>query len=215
MQQIALPLTNYDNSIWDDFIESESNQLACNYINNWPTSFGILPYPKVLLIKGAKSSGKTFLAKLWAKKTNALFIKKTHKITHNILAHHQTFVIDGLDYTWREEDVLHHFNLLHEHGKYLLITLTALPEIKLPDLSSRLNSVNKVDILMPDDDLVKMLIFKQFSDFSITVSEEVINYLIKVLPREVPQILSAIKLINQNSLEQQRKITIPFIKQIL
>lgn len=215
MQQTTLPLVNYNNNIWNDFIESSSNKLACQYINDWPNKFGILPYSKILLIKGSKSSGKTSLANIWAKKTNALFIKKNHKITANILDHHQAFIIDGLDASWREEEVLHHFNLLHEHGKYLLITINGVLDIKLPDLSSRLNSVNKVDILMPDDELVRILIFKQFSDFSITVNEEVINYLLKVLPREVPQILLSIKRINQISLEQKRKITIPFIKQIL
>jgi DnaA family protein len=59
------------------------------------------------------------------------------------------------------------------------------------------------------------LIFKQFSNFSIVISEEVINYLVKILPREVPKILSIISEINQNSLISKRKITIPFIKQIL
>ena len=35
--------------------------------------------------------------------------------------------------------------------KYLLIIFTELPQIKLPDLSSRLNSINRVDLLKPDD----------------------------------------------------------------
>ena len=68
---------------------------------------------------------------------------------------------------------------------------------------------------MIDDELMRILIFKQFSNFSIVISEEVINYLVKILPREVPKILSIISEINQNSLISKRKITIPFIKQIL
>ena len=90
-----------------------------------------------------------------------------------------------------------------------------MPKLSLADLSSRINSVNKVDISMIDDELMRILIFKQFSNFSIVISEEVIKYLVKILPREVPKILSIISEINQNSLISKRKITIPFIKQIL
>ena len=124
-------------------------------------------------------------------------------------------MIDGLDSSWSEEDVLHYFNIIHENNKYLLITLTTMPEIKLADLASRMNSVNKVDILMLDDDLMKILIFKKFSNFSIVVNDEVINYLVKILPREFPKILSSIETLNQTSLEQKRKITVPFVKENL
>ena len=65
-----------------------------------------------------------------------------------------------------------------------------MPQLNLADLSSRINSVNKVEISMVDDELMRILIFKQFSNFSIVISEEVINYLVKILPREVPKILS-------------------------
>ena len=74
MEQVTLPLLNRANDIYNDFIESSANKLAMRYINQWPSNFGVLPYSKVLIIQGSKSSGKTLLANLWAKKTNALFI---------------------------------------------------------------------------------------------------------------------------------------------
>ena len=215
MEQITFSLNNELSNNFSDFIESSSNSLAVQYIRDWPNNFGVLPYSKVLIIKGPKSSGKSFLANLWAKKTNALSLKKNHELTNAILEHHQTFIIDGFDSTWRERDILHYFNILHENNKYLLITLTEMPKLNLADLSSRINSVNKVEISMIDDELMKILIFKQFSNFSLVISEDVINYLVKILPREVPKILSIIGEINQSSLASKRKITIPFIKQIL
>ena len=215
MQQITFSLANELPDHFNDFIESSSNQLAYKYINDWSSNFGVLPYSKVLIIKGPKSSGKSFLANLWAKKTGALFLKKNHELTSSILEYHQAFIIDGFDASWDEEDILHYFNILHENNKYLLITLTKIPEIKLADLSSRINSVNKIDILMVDDELMRILIFKQFSNLSILVNDDVINYLVKVLPREFPKILSVIKDINQNALENKKRITVPFIKHIL
>jgi len=177
MEQITFSLNNQLSNNFSDFIESSSNRLAFQYIREWPNNFGVFPYSKVLIIKGPKSSGKSFLANLWAKKTHALSLKKNHELTNSILEHHQAFIIDGFDSTWRERDILHYFNILHENNKYLLITLTQMPKLNLADLSSRINSVNKVDISMIDDELM---------------SE-----------------------INQNSLASKRKITIPFIKQIL
>lgn len=215
MQQITFTLAHQPSDNFSDFIESSSNKLAYKYINDWPDNFGVLPYSKVLIIKGPKSSGKSFLANLWARKSNALFLKKNHELTKSILDHHQAFIIDGFDSNWSEKDVLHYFNILHENSKYLLITLTEIPKIKLADLSSRINSVNKIDISMIDDELMKILIFKQFSNFSITINDDVINYLVKVLPRDFLKILSIINDINRNSLETKRKITIPFIKQLL
>lgn len=215
MQQTVLSFKQEASDDFNNFIVSSSNSLAYKHINDWPEDFGLLPYSKTLIIRGPKSSGKSFLAKLWANKTEALFIKKNHELTNSILAHHQAFVIDGFDKNWNEEDILHYFNIIHENGKYLLITLTTMPEIKLADLTSRMNSVNKVDILMLDDDLMKILIFKKFSDFSIMVSDEVINYLVKILPREFPKILSSIEMLNQISLEQKRKITVPLVKESL
>ena len=215
MQQITFSLVSESSNHFNDFVESSSNQLAYKYINDWPNGFGILPYSKTLIIKGPKSSGKSFLADLWAKKTGALFLKKNHELTTSILDHHQAFIIDGFDSSWREEDILHYFNILHENNKYLLITLTQTPNIKLADLSSRINSVNKIDILMVDDELMRVLIFKQFSNLSILINDDVINYLVKILPREFPKILSVIRDINKNSLENKKKITVPFIKSLV
>ncbi|MFK7967957.1 MAG: hypothetical protein AB8B68_02185 [Rickettsiaceae bacterium] len=215
MQQTTFSLINETSGHFNDFIESSSNHLAYKYINSWPNSFGVLPYAKTLIIKGPKSSGKSFLANLWAKKTGALFLKKNYKLTTSILDHHQAFIIDGFDSSWHEEDVLHYFNILHENNKYLLITLTNLPKIELADLSSRINSVNKIDILMVDDELMRILIFKQFSNLSLLINDDVINYLVKILPREFPKILSVISDINKNSLENKKKITVPFIKSLI
>ena len=212
MQQIAFPLTSsnaYDSS---EYIESSSNSLAYQTLNNWPSSWGIRPYEKTLIIQGPKSSGKTFLAKQWAEKSGGLFIKKMHQLTENILAEHQAFIIDGFDFSWDEESVLHHFNIIHESGKYLLVTCTELPCIKLPDLASRIKSAYQINIGM-DDELMKMLIFKLFSNYSIIISNEVIHYLVQHLPREFPEVIKSVEKINVFALQHQRKITVPLVKQ--
>lgn len=206
----VLPPLNLDNPV--DFIVSSSNITAYNTITNWPNFWGVRPYENSLIICAPKSSGKTILSNMWAKNTNALFIQKNHEITDNILAHHASFIIDDFNDSWKEKDILCYFNILHENSRFLLITTTRIPNIKLADLSSRINSINRISIEKPDDELLRTFIFKLFSNYSVTISKEVINYLIKVLPREFITIIEIIKSLNYLALREKNKITIPFIK---
>ena len=215
MQQIAFSLNSSDAYDLNEYIISSSNKEAYDTLQNWPKNWGIRPYEKTLILQGTKSSGKTFLSKKWAEKSGALFIKKTHELTENILEHYNAFIIEDFDSSWSEEKLLHHFNMIHENGKYLLITTTNLPETKLPDLDSRIKSCNKINIGMPDDELIKMLIFKLFSNYSIIISNEVIAYLLKNLPREFPEIIKSVEELNNFALEHKRKITIPLVKEVL
>lgn len=202
-----------------DFIEAASNSFAYRYLENWSNKFGVLPFSKALILRGGRSSGKTFLADLWAKQTGALLIKPSHVLTESIIAHHKAFVIEDLD-EWiatgiKEELILHHFNALHENGKYLLITLKSIPVMHLADLASRINSVNVIEIKLLDDELMRVLIFKKFSDFSLLVADEVVNYLVKHLPREFAAIDDFMNKINNISLQEKKNITIPFVKKII
>jgi len=214
MQQTAFLFDSNNAHDWDEYIKSSSNKLAYNAIANWPSHWGVEPYPKTLILEGVKSSGKTFLAKKWATASGAILIKQMHELTESILDHHQAFIIEDFDSNWNEQNILHHFNAIAEKNKYLLITTTKLPEIKLPDLSSRIKASNKIVISLPDDEMMQLLIFKLFSNHSLIVTPEVINYLTKTLPREFPEIVTAIKKINSYALEHKRKITVPLIKQI-
>lgn len=215
MQQIAFSFVGSDAYDSHEFIESSSNSLACFSIDNWQSHWGVDPYPRALIIQGPKASGKTFLAKKWAKNTGALIIKKMHEITENILDHHRSFIIEDFDSNWNEEKFLHIFNLLSENQKYLLITCRSIPEIKLPDLASRIKSVNLISIQSPDDEMMQMLIFKLFSNYSVVISNEVVSFLVKTLPREFPAIVNSVKTINNFALEHKRKITVPVVKQAL
>ncbi len=216
MKQIAFPLED-SNNIYDldEYIVSSSNNIAYTILNNWPKSWGVEPYAKTLILQGPKLSGKTFLAKKWAEKSGALFLTKEQELNENLLNKYHAFIIDGFNSEWEETKILHYFNIINENNKYLLITTTNLPGIKLPDLSSRIKATNLVNIDMLDEELMKILIFKLFSNYSITVSNEVISYLLKHLPRSFPEITKSIKKLNLYALENKRKITIPLIKKVL
>jgi len=213
MHQITFSFDSKDRYDPSEFIESSSNSLALKTLTSWPPqTWGVAPYAKTLILRGPKSSGKTYLAKKWSLLSGALLLKKPHQLTESLLSRHQAFLIDGFDSSWDEEKILHQFNSIHESNKYLLITNTQVPKLTLPDLASRINATNILDIDFPDDNLVSMLIFKLFSNFSVVVNKEVISYLINILPREFPEIIFAVQKINDYAIEHKRKITVPLVK---
>lgn len=216
MQQITFPFEiNSKPSHHDEFIESASNKRAYNVVRNWLTNWGVEPYPHTVIISGPPSSGKTCLANIWAKNSGALFIKKSHLLTENIINHHDGFIIEDINDGWGPELLLHHFNIINENKKYLLLTQSSPVTFILPDLVSRLKSVNNIAITQPDDELIRILIFKLFSSYSVIVGPEVISYMLKVIPREFGKIIYYTGLINELALTTKRKISIPLVKEVL
>ncbi|HJD56466.1 MAG TPA: hypothetical protein LFW21_07710 [Rickettsia endosymbiont of Pyrocoelia pectoralis] len=214
MQQYIFPLNNKSKYHPDEFIVSTSNSLAYNALQNWQNNFGVSPYKFTLLIKGASSSGKTYLTKIWQNLANAYVIKDIF-FDEETLEKYNAFIIEDIE-NWQETILFHLFNLINEKQKYLLLTsLDKSHNFTLPDLSSRIKSVLGITINSPDDELIKILIFKHFSTSSVNISQTIIDFLLINLPREYSKIIEILEHINRFALASKRKITIPLIKQIL
>jgi chromosomal replication initiation ATPase DnaA len=204
---------NYEKS---DFIVSEANKIAHQIIVNWPNDvWGVHPYERTLILRGPPSSGKSFLAYNWSLPAAAKFININEKLTGEELEAYENFIIEDIDYIQDEKTILHNFNILNERRKYLLMTCVNMPDIKLPDLCSRLKATNSIAISYPDDHLIKILIFKFFSDHFVRIPTPVINYLLQYLPRRFDLLNKILSRINNYSLENKQKITIPLIKKII
>jgi len=198
----------------DQFIVSSCNQEVYNYLTDWVVGnrWGVIPYSYSLVISGPKNSGKTFVAKIWAMANNACILPRNLKyFDYDLLKRYNCFVMDDIDFS-QENDILHVFNIINEHRKYLLLCVEKMPEIKLPDLRSRLLSLNSLKIHSPDDDLIGLLLQKLFASYSVTVKQEVINYLLNHLERDFFSITNFARNINLYSLRYKQKITIPLIK---
>jgi chromosomal replication initiation ATPase DnaA len=252
----------------EDFVVSESNQEAFDIIVNWPQNWGVLPYPTILAITGAKGCGKTHLVNLWRKNSKAseevlaaiklrepslrggvgdkaiseprsdIFLcssttpeiaasvglqpnppRKDASLNLMTAGPNHNIIVEDIDSGIIFEPCLFHiFNSCHENGKFLLLT-SAVPlshiGFKLPDLDSRIKSIREVKISEPDDFMVQMILFKHFSKRSIKVEENVMNYLMKILPRNFSEIAEKINILDTASLVYKKDITIPFIKRIL
>jgi chromosomal replication initiation ATPase DnaA len=212
MQQFILPFNPQETYCPEDFIVSESNKHAFNIITSWPDNWGRPPYPKSLILYAPVSSGKTYLAKIWQKKSAGLFCSLTTDISE--IDNNQAFIIESPE-KWDEQKLFHFFNLINEKNKYLLMTTSSSPlRFTLKDLDSRIKSILTIGIDPIDNMLMQSLLFKYFSKNSIEVKPQVIQFLLAHLPRNFDSIRSAVIKINQYALEKKRPISIQVIKQI-
>lgn len=236
MRQYNLAFKAKQNYLEEDYINTSSNDSAYNIISNFPNTWGIVPYPRTLLLIGPKAAGKTHLAYIWAKKAGAEFYPKTYHHNQSEILHtpssraerldpglprhyvprnnKHNIIVDDIE-NYAEEELFHLFNYAHEEGKYLLMTTSSKPQFALPDLQSRLNSVNTLYLDLPDEQLVKILLMRGFSNRSIKVGIEVIDYLSTRIDRDFYSIETIIEELDKFSLSDKRKITIPLIKEFL
>jgi DnaA-homolog protein len=117
-----------------------------------------------------------------------------------------------------EEAVFHLFNRVHDAGGTLILAANDLPNalpLSLPDLKSRL-SYGVIYQLHPLTDAEKInVLIGRAKARGITLSEEVGKYLLSHCPRHMSTLLAALDALDRASLAAQRRLTIPFVKEVL
>lgn len=117
-----------------------------------------------------------------------------------------------------EQALFHFFNRVRDLGNKLLLGADkpALQQpIQLPDLQSRL-SWGATFALHPlgDDEKLAALQLRA-KQRGLNLSEEVGRYILTRGPRDMSGVFNLLAQLDQASLEQQRKLTIPFVKPFL
>jgi len=200
-----------------DFLVSAANTDAVAWLDKWPDWAG--PF---MLLSGPKGCGKTHLTHVWGARSQAVRIacddlQKIDISDLNTLTQNNVIledVVKGIE----ESKLFHLYNLINENGKFLLMTSRFnIPEweIKLPDLLSRLGTVQIARIGEPDDVLFASILLKLFSDKQIQVTPDVVQYLVTRLERSFAAALKTVAALDNLSLAEKRKITIPLVKAVL
>ena len=214
-KQLLLNLRTFPAMGREDYIVSKINKDAISWLDIWPN------WPSLgFIVCGPTGSGKSHLASALQTLTHGLIIEaknlKENKL--NELAKNKCLIIEDIYKYKSEKLLLHIYNMMFERQNNIMFT-SNVPinsiNFKLADLKSRLLSMPQVNIGLPDDELLKNLFIKQFSDYGVIVELEVINYLIKRVDRSFESIINVVNSINALSLEKSKKITIPFIKKVL
>jgi chromosomal replication initiation ATPase DnaA len=215
--QLQFNFSNIHSYIEEDYIISNSNQQAFTMIKSWP-NWGEGIYARILYLFGHKSSGKTHLSNIWQHDSKA-HILNPNIISLEVLKNYEAFIIEDLEnYPVSEDKILHIFNMILEMDKYLLITSGSPPadlKIKLPDLQSRLNAVNLVNIKEADDELLQSLLIKLFAQRQLKINLNVINYIITHSDRSLNYLNNLVREIDKYSISLKKPANIKMIKQIL
>jgi chromosomal replication initiation ATPase DnaA len=206
----------------EDFIISNANELALTYIENWP-NWGDHKFSKFLIVTGPSGSGKTHLAHIWQTKTNAKFltINQIENLISSDANQIKNFIIEDIEKnlnTEAEQKLFHLINYAIDKNYYLLFTTNLSVnkiDFKLIDLKSRLNAMPTVSIAEPDEELLKTILIKSFSDKQIRINTDVINYILNRVERSFKEIQQLVELLDKKSLAEKRNITIPLIKEII
>lgn len=203
----------------ESYIPTDSNKDALDWINKWP-NWGKGIYNNIAYLFGEKSSGKTHLAKIWQAKSGAVFV--TNRLLQGQLYFDDEtngYILEDMENFAEQEKLLFNFlNYIINSKKFLLITSNSAPskiEFHLPDLKSRINSFLAIKIKKPDENMIGQILLKYFADRQISVSSNVINYLIHRIDRSYKNISDVAEKLDKVSLLQHRKISIAMIKSVL
>lgn len=117
-----------------------------------------------------------------------------------------------------EEALLHLYNRIHDAGGRLIMTGNVAPKalkIQLPDMLSRLTWAVVLQV-QPLDDTEKLHAFIMRAERrGITLNEDVGKFILTHCPRHMSTLFAALDVLDKMSLAAQRKLTIPFVKEIL
>jgi len=214
-EQLILKFPNKKAYFKEDFYVSESNQKAYDFINGWPKWI-----KKIVNIFGPSGSGKTHLTSILKKKTTVL-IKQSDQLSDKIFFEFKTkevLIIENLKDKVSEKLLYSLWNTAAQDNKFLIVT-SKKPinqyNFKLPDLKSRISDMIAIGINLPSDDLISVILAKNFSDRQIQVEKKHIDYIIKRIDRSYEKISQFVTTLDKHSLKKGSSFSLKLIKEVL
>lgn len=219
-RQIPLPLPHREAMEANDYVITASNKEAAAWVEAWPNWSS-----HCLLVLGPSGSGKTHLLNLWLQKTGGNPIAAKDLATADagdLLAAGNIIAVDNVDevagLTEAETCLLHLYNALKENKGSLLLTASVPPAQWKPGLAdwrSRLLASPVASIGEPDDELMNMLLIKQFHDRQISVSADVVSYLLPRIERSSLAVRQLVDTLDRAALAENRAVTIALARKCL
>ena len=213
--QLILKFPTNNVYLKEDFYVSSSNQEAYEFISSWPKWI-----KRTVNIFGPPDSGKTHLASILKSKTSALEVEAdalNDKIFFKFKIN-EALIIENLNENISENLLFSLWNFALQDNKYLLITSTnpiSAYKFKLPDLKSRASGSLIIGINLPSDDLISVILAKNFSDKQIKVEKKHIDYIIKRIDRSYEKISQFISILDKYSLKKNSPFSLKLIKEVL
>tara|TARA_Y100001970_G_scaffold293933_1_gene444770 strand:+ start:1039 stop:1704 length:666 start_codon:yes stop_codon:yes gene_type:complete len=198
-----------------DFYVSENNINAYKLIESWPNWSS-----RFINIFGPKGCGKTHLINILKNKIECILFPAS-KVDSKVLLKYKVkecLIIDDFKNEIDEKLLYTITNMGFQDNKYLIISsLVPLKDfkVKLKDLSSRFTSFLEIGIDLPTDDLLRVILTKNFSEKQIEITKKNIEYILKNIDRSYEQINLFTNSVDNLSLTKAKPINLSLIKKVL
>jgi chromosomal replication initiation ATPase DnaA len=186
-----------------DFVHAPSNDAALTWLDrvaDWPEDR--------LALWGDAGCGKTHLLRQWTDTMGAHYLTGRDLPRLDELPDLPTssgLAIDDADALTEEATLLHLLNAAAEAHLPVLLAARAPParwQVRLRDLASRLRAMTAVEILPPDDPLLRALLARLFTDRQQRVSLTTQEWLLTRLPRTPGALREAVARLDRAALDR-------------
>ena len=120
--------------------------------------------------------------------------------------------LDDADAMAEEPALLHLLNAAREAGLPVLLAARTPPArwpVRLPDLASRLRAVTAVEILPPEESLLRALLLRLLADRQLAVRPDLQDWLLLRLPRSPAALREAVARLDRAALAAGGAVTRP------
>jgi chromosomal replication initiation ATPase DnaA len=180
-QQMRLNFRRQPAYLPDEFSVGASNRDAVARLRAWETW-----HNGSLALIGPEAAGKTHLARIWAECVGAYICPEGLRTVPAGIE--GPIVVEDADRADIPERLFHLLNRAAQTGQPLLLTGRTLPgtwPALIPDLRSRLNAMQVVELAPPDDEVLTDILRSFFKSRNIRPSEDIYPYLMARMERSI------------------------------
>lgn len=205
-EQLILDLGHDVAQTEDDFMVCAGNEMAFGHVMAFPDWAA-----PMTLVVGAAKSGKSHLARIWAKRAGAAIMRPEMVETFATEGGRQPVLVEDADRNGYEEAELFHLlnQSMRDERPLLMTARTQVSEwpYKTNDVKSRVRLAAHFSLTAPDDILLSQMFVKLFADRQLSVDPKVISYLVGRMERSSEEVVALVELLDRLSLSRGRAIT--------
>ena len=228
-EQLSLGVSLRDDATFENFFVGQGNALVVHALRQFSQSEG----DQNLVLWGSNGSGLSHLLQACCHAAHqehhviqylplASMIDYSPKDVCEGLDRLPLLCLDGIEaicgnYAW-EQAIFHLFNRLRDAGNRLLMASHTSPAqlaLVLPDLQSRLLGSVVYHLHPLDDEEKGKALQLRAKKRGMDMSEDVCRYILSRAPRDTSKLFALLNTLDAATLQHQRKLTIPFIKEVM
>ncbi|MEM9277264.1 MAG: hypothetical protein AAGA76_01675 [Pseudomonadota bacterium] len=209
--QLPFDLSHAPSAKREDLIESAANATAIAMIDAWPEWPG-----RLTVLAGPVGSGKSHIANAWIDLAGGMICdiadvgELMPKVQSCLDSGGNVVLEDAGPERINETDLFHLINSVRQAKTYCLVTSRSWPlewKIQLPDLVSRLRAAQVVELLEPDDLLLKQVMIKLFADRQLIIDEKVVDFCVLRMERSLETAAKLVSAIDAEALSRKSPIS--------